>query len=513
MKKYLIFSIWIFCVCSNSFAQSFFDKKILQPNWGASISKIDGNGNIYIGGYDINNKAILLKLDSAGNLIWDKVIGFPNLFYYPSDLLILPNQNVVLSGIVHDGTNGRQIQLVCIDSSGNLVYSKLLGDSLTEDYFPYNMIGDSLGFIAGYDLPINAEIKLIKFDFNGNIISEVLTANGYIYERPDGNYILYSRAGAGFQYLSHDFTTTYIQEGNNVAYLIDRIIRMVTDLDGNTYAIGTHITSGLIGKLNDTLQLEWMKFFSANAMSVAFTDMFQLSDKSWIIIGDAFIDGTFSTNTLLIRTDSLFNPVRTSLIETNGWSSHLNFFSAPDHFVIVSSSDTNNVAFYPNNIEVIKTDTTLTGICALSDTSVSVTTLSYLDSMIIVLPVSLTTTIFSDDSIPVTDLNPYYGSCDDSTVSVLETETPVQFQIFPNPASSEVTVYSKQPALLPEGAARYSIKQISIYNMLGKKFLSISNSDDVKEQLTIDVSDIPSGIYFIKVTTEKGTSVQKFIKQ
>jgi hypothetical protein len=75
--------------------------------------------------------------------------------------------------------------------------------------------------------------------------------------------------------------------------------------------------------------------------------------------------------------------------------------------------------------------------------------------------------------------------------------------IHPNPTSSLLTIDSKQ----------YTIKTVYIYNVLGDLVLNPDLSDEGIYKIEVNVSSLPTGIYFLKIETEKGTSVQKFIKQ
>ena len=70
------------------------------------------------------------------------------------------------------------------------------------------------------------------------------------------------------------------------------------------------------------------------------------------------------------------------------------------------------------------------------------------------------------------------------------------FLVFPNPASSELTI-----------TAIDRINQINITNLLGQS-LYIGNYNN--KQAQIDVSDLPAGIYFIRIN---GTEVRKFVKE
>jgi photosystem II stability/assembly factor-like uncharacterized protein len=76
------------------------------------------------------------------------------------------------------------------------------------------------------------------------------------------------------------------------------------------------------------------------------------------------------------------------------------------------------------------------------------------------------------------------------------------FQLFPNPASAKLTVSGNLNA----------IQSIEIFNIPGEKIFWKQFSVDRKE-ITMDVSDLNPGLYFVKVQTETGTTVQKFIKQ
>lgn len=71
----------------------------------------------------------------------------------------------------------------------------------------------------------------------------------------------------------------------------------------------------------------------------------------------------------------------------------------------------------------------------------------------------------------------------------------------PNPATSTFTIH-----------ASYELKngEIEIFNLLGKKVGS-KQWVTSKKEITIDISDLSSGLYFVKVQTEKGNSVQKLI--
>jgi hypothetical protein len=70
--------------------------------------------------------------------------------------------------------------------------------------------------------------------------------------------------------------------------------------------------------------------------------------------------------------------------------------------------------------------------------------------------------------------------------------------VYPNPAATEINLN------LPEN---YRIEQLTIFDVNGKCVLTSY------EQVTVDVSELNSSIYFIKVKTSHGEFSQKFIKE
>ncbi|MBN8642639.1 MAG: T9SS type A sorting domain-containing protein [Flavobacteriales bacterium] len=75
------------------------------------------------------------------------------------------------------------------------------------------------------------------------------------------------------------------------------------------------------------------------------------------------------------------------------------------------------------------------------------------------------------------------------------------FKLAPNPANEFLTITTK---------SNIEVSSISIYNTLGQLILVIPNA---KETSSVDVSQLTTGTYFIKVISDKGSSNSKFIKQ
>ena len=74
-----------------------------------------------------------------------------------------------------------------------------------------------------------------------------------------------------------------------------------------------------------------------------------------------------------------------------------------------------------------------------------------------------------------------------------------EFVLYPNPSKDVLNIQAKQGLQL---------NSIEIYNQLGQIVMAVTNAVN-----TIDVSNLASGTYFVKVNSEKGSANAKFVKE
>lgn len=72
-----------------------------------------------------------------------------------------------------------------------------------------------------------------------------------------------------------------------------------------------------------------------------------------------------------------------------------------------------------------------------------------------------------------------------------------RFNIFPNPTENNISISTDE-----------IIKEINIYNIMG-----ISVFNEKSDVRNINISDLTQGVYFIKISTDKGEVLKKFIKK
>ncbi|WP_130736956.1 T9SS type A sorting domain-containing protein, partial [Flavobacterium sp. J27] len=104
--------------------------------------------------------------------------------------------------------------------------------------------------------------------------------------------------------------------------------------------------------------------------------------------------------------------------------------------------------------------------------------------------------IYFDYNFPITT-NTYA-----TTIEALKTsdfDFGSQFALYPNPVKETLYFKAKE-------ATR--ISSVEIYNLLGQIVLTVPNTTT-----SVDVSELTKGNYFVKLNTEKGSTVTKFIKE
>lgn len=88
------------------------------------------------------------------------------------------------------------------------------------------------------------------------------------------------------------------------------------------------------------------------------------------------------------------------------------------------------------------------------------------------------------------------GLLDLVPIAGVNDNTSLEFSIYPNPSDNVISIVSES-----------AIEAVNIYTLQGILIKNVSEID------RIDISHLSAGIYFIEVLSEKGRSIQKFIKK
>lgn len=93
-----------------------------------------------------------------------------------------------------------------------------------------------------------------------------------------------------------------------------------------------------------------------------------------------------------------------------------------------------------------------------------------------------------------------YKKANAITVTGIKVTSPIsQFSLWPNPANETIQI---------QGISKNEIKSVKFFDALGK--LAKEVNENYHE---ININELNTGIYFVQVNSEKGSSIKKFIKQ
>ncbi len=104
--------------------------------------------------------------------------------------------------------------------------------------------------------------------------------------------------------------------------------------------------------------------------------------------------------------------------------------------------------------------------------------------------------IYFDYNFPITT-NTYTTTV--ATLSTQDFDFGTYFTLYPNPAKDVLNIQAKQDL---------AVNSIEIYNQLGQIVMATTNAIN-----SVDVANLASGTYFVKVNTEKGSANTKFVKE
>jgi len=173
--------------------------------WGGSLNSyasditVDSAGNVYVSGYTYIGgvtqgvaSALLLKFDSAGNLLFKKTWG-GTLNDYGTGVTSDGAGNVYVTGYTYSSSLAPGVPSVFIlkyDTSGNLLFQNTWGGRRGE--YAYGIVADPMGaiFVTGYTYSFGPNVKsnlqenqgtnffLLKYDATGNLILQMTYGGG-----------------------------------------------------------------------------------------------------------------------------------------------------------------------------------------------------------------------------------------------------------------------------------------------------------------------------------------------
>jgi len=528
VKKKTLFFSFCFLSCTILSAQITFQKTYSDGATNSVIATIESGGYL-IGGTtsDLGGNAMvfLMKLDTIGNIIWTKKYGGPGHYNF-GGISQTKDSGYIITGNTYV-QNNTDIYLVKTNNAGDTLWTRSYGGIDSE-------IGNSVVQTPGGD-----------FIIAGNkYYSVVGIPDAYLVRTDSAGNLLWAKTYGGFQ---ADEALQVLQTSNG-----ELILNCLTK------SFGAGINDNLLIKLLPSGATLWRKCFGSQENeypgSVAFT-----SDSGFILVGETYslgesalylvrtdgngdtlwarayyqvtesrevgykvlqtLDGGFivAGQTEYYDFDELENTIRMFLLKVDangsivwarsygrpGFNYGTSVLQTPDSgFLITGSSDGFGSL---SGMYLVKTDPDGKSFCNEKDLIMNSSNIAFEIATFSLAAVVQTPDEKSPLTIVDTGATQYYQCITGTYESPSLTNRLV---ISPNPAgkSSFIRIYWKG---LSENIVTEKTR-IELYNVLGTKYF---DAETMIQPYVFNCENLTTGIYFIKVQTEKGSAVKKLIVQ
>lgn len=522
----------------------------LLDDWAMSV-KVDGKGNAYLaGGFNspvmtfgqdtttVSNGCIFLaKYDVSGNIKWAVSTGSSGPSFYgaayvtssavdsvgniyvigdfDSDILIFGQDTLRKTA----GDVWYDIFIVKYDSNGNVLWARSAGGRRAD--YGNSCAVDALGYITitgsfwsdtlifgGYSL-VNAggeDLYLAKYDPQGNVlwakragdpdfqlgkfVAVDFRGNAYVTGEFYGTNLTFDTItliNSGQSYDSEIFIAKFDPDGNVIWAKIvpgsssEYACSIAVDALGNPYLTGDYychtLTLGSFTLTNvgayDFFLVKYDTYGNVvwatsgggpsyeNAMSVAV-------DES----GNTFLTGNFCSPQLVLGSFSLNNKSP----ETS------------DIFLVKYDPDGN--VLWAKSAGDYKED-------EVRSVAVDLSGNAYVAGFFTSPSITFGTDVLTNTG-PYVNYDDVFIAKSDNALWINNLMNPAKMELFPNPATKTITVTNSEAGIL------------TVFNSSGVEILQTRVINSVT---TLDVSNLPAGLYLVKLAGDSGVRVVKFIKQ
>ncbi len=451
------------------------------------------------------NDVLLIKTDSAGNVLWNKTYGGTDN-EYGYCVRQTSDGGYIIAGDYSYGSNQDRGFLIKTNSSGDTLWTKIYG-AANNSFHCVRQTSDG-GYIACGEYLAGGtydDAFLIKVDNMGNVLwakrygytSNNQESLNEVQQTTDGGYIAVGNSGtssyypyvikvnsAGDTLWSKEYYSPYGTYANSTQQTSDGGY-IIAGLDPISSNMNGHRASFI--KINSTGNIQWQKIYGSATIPVEAQYVRETSNGEYVALLQQYVStGNFVS--YLLRLNSAGTSLWCESYQDNGDNGN-----QP-----IAVQETSGGGFvFARNAYLIKTGSNGLSGCNEAAVLLAVATPSY---------------AISNPAYPINTISGSTGFLPALVSSIASTATTLcltvgvpQYQnqsgisVFPNPTSGKFTLDSK----LTNG-------EISIYNLFGEKVYESTISNPNTE---IDLTYKSNGIYFINVKTETESFTQKIIIQ
>jgi uncharacterized delta-60 repeat protein len=336
------------------------------------------------GGEDI----YVVKLDSTGNVQWAKTIGGSGNDFARSIIQSSDGGYVVAGWTYSFGAGRSDFYVVKLDSSGNVQWTKTIGGSSYDVANSIIQSSDGGYVVAGWTESFGAvgrDMYVVKLDSSGNVLWTKTIGVSYhdeansIIQSSDGGYVVAGKTGSfgSFGAGGYDMYVVKLDSGGNVIWTKtiggsyhDEANSIIQSSDGGYVVAGWTESFGAVGrdmyvvKLDSSGNVLWTKTIGGSYHDEA-NSIIQSSDGGYVVAGWTSSFGAGFRDFYVVKLDSGGNVIWTktiggsssdgahSIIQSSdggyvvaGWT--LNFGAGGADFYVVKMDANGNVCFSQN---------------------------------------------------------------------------------------------------------------------------------------------------------------------
>jgi len=479
---------------------------------------------------------LVIKLNSSGNREWAKTFG-GTASDWAYSICQTSDGGYIVAGFTYSfGAGGRDFLVIKLNSSGNIEWVNTFGGGSNDGAYAICQTSDGGYIVAGYTESFgagNSDFLVIKLNSFGNrewvkTFGGGSTDGAYsICQTSDGGYIV-----AGFTYSfgagSYDFLVIKLNSSGNIEWAktfggtnteYDRSICKTSDggyiVAGETWSFGAGKWDFLVIKLNSSGNIEWAKTFGGTQEDWD-PSIYQTSDGGCIVAGITSSFAPYGSG-LVIKLSS-YGDIQ--WVKTFGGTSGGGVLS------ICQTSDGGYIAageIYPVGgsnpdflVFKIESDGSMTPGCPWYSVNPTVTspTLSTTSPNL-----TVTSPSISSSNISPTVTSPnliIYTIC---ALGEYDRDTLIDSPI--------IDVYTPYLDVIPLGNNKFYVKyglpktnkefsiNLSLYNLSGKleRILFSGKKSSGVYKMNLDLNDLPSGIYFLRLSFDSNYFDRKLIIQ
>jgi len=466
---------------------------------------ISGNKGYYQGSVD----AALIKIDSVGDYVWSKVYESVSGYTYGRSMIQDGDSAYIIAG---QNSAGDRLTLIKINSDGDIMWSTVYEDPAF-DIVPNKIQKTSDGNFILLFRRLSGGIGdagMMKFDGAGNILWSRLyleTFDADFIELENGDIIIASLLHS----VSQPFHPVLIKTDANGNFLWRKAYNFPNSIGspfpicktgdngilmapGSDSTIGGNVINALV-KLDSAGNVLW----SNNYLGSGYAEIIKLVTNGGFFIGSIKNDSiTYDYDILVYRVDSTGTPEMSKIYGDDFHrESAQDFVTDSDNgYIMISNRDTVFGVTPTGNILIVKANST--GYSGCNETPNSITKTAY------------TTTSWNlslvEDTLAVTPDTITFNITTDGNMGTLcvtdgiEEEYFKSLEIYPNPTTG-----------LFKLEFNGTVQKIQIFNMLGE--IVLQEEATGKNEIQIDLSKNPPGIYFVRISSGEKIFSRKVIKQ